>query len=90
MAAGNGNHLNGWWKGAALAVFAVSALFWGGYTYHRLATAEEAQASTSAELRDHAARIITLEADKRAIKESLEEIKGSLKDLTRKIDQLPR
>jgi len=52
--------------------------------------AEEAQASTSAELRDHAARIITLEADKRAIKESLEEIKGSLKELTRKIDQLPR
>lgn len=82
--------LNGWWKGAALAVLGVSALFWGGYTYHRLAVSEQGQAATGSEMRDIDRRLTTLEADKRAIRESLDEIKQTLRLLNDKFDRVPR
>lgn len=75
-------HFNGMWKGAVAAVFSVSVIFWGGYTYRQLNAQERAQNEVRADVKDHRSRITTLEADRRAIKENLDDIKDSLKDIS--------
>jgi hypothetical protein len=73
------------WEGPALLVFLITAIFMAGASWLKLDTTD-AKASTAAELANaQGNRITALEATQQSIKDSLAEIKQSLRDINNEL-----
>lgn len=73
--------MNGWLDWLKIAVIVVPAIGTGYVALHRIGIAEESAKVSYGLISDHDRRIATLEAERRAISESLAEIKQALRDL---------